>query len=78
MIREQLGFILSHSGHPQGSKRISLSIRKKCNTMSCEGSSRKDCAGRKDVEISVPPAKNTPKKGQAKEEQGNWGNLSPE
>jgi hypothetical protein len=32
MIGEKLGFVLAHSGHPQGSKRRSLSIRRKGNT----------------------------------------------
>jgi hypothetical protein len=35
------------------------------------------CTGRKDIGSPVPPTTNTPEKGQAKEEQGSWGNPSP-
>jgi len=71
MIAKKLGFILSHSRHPQGSKRRSLSIFIKGNTTPRKGWSGKDCARRKDVGIHVPLAANTPKKGKVEEEQGN-------
>jgi hypothetical protein len=71
MIGEQLGFILSHSGHPQGSKRRYISIFIKGNTTPRRGWSGKDCARRKDIGILVPPTTNTLEKGKVKEEQGN-------
>jgi hypothetical protein len=43
----------------------------------CRGHIGRDCAERRSVGSPVPPTTNAPEKGQAKEEQGSWGNSSP-
>jgi hypothetical protein len=78
VIGKQLGFISTHSRHPQGPQRRFPSTRGKSNISPCGGGNRKGRGGRKDIGSPIPPTTDTPEKGQAKEEQGNQGGPSPE
>jgi hypothetical protein len=69
---KQLGFVLAHNRHSQGSKGRFTPTRGKDNITPHGGWGRKGCVGRKDVGSPVLPTTNTPEKRHAKEEQGSW------
>jgi hypothetical protein len=69
MVGKQLGFVLSHNGNPQGSKRIFPSIHRTSNITLRKGWSGRGYTGRKFIEIPILPTTNTLEEGKAKEEQ---------
>jgi hypothetical protein len=76
-IQEQLGFISTHSWHPQGSQRRFPATCGKQNISRCGGRNRKSHRRRKFIGILTPPTTDTLEKGQAKEEKINWDDPSP-